>query len=146
MDRFFVNTLSFCRDRGYVQTILGRRRAITGVRPSKALSVDDNRFSARQLNFAERTAINTVIQGSAADLIKLAMNAVHYRLTEQRLSAKMLLQIHDELIFEIPADELLLTADLVRECMTGVLSLDVPLKVDVKIGDNWADCEELKLP
>ena len=74
------------------------------------------------------------------------MIAVHHRLTEQRLSAKMLLQIHDELVFESPEEELPMLAGLVRECMTGVLTLDVPLKVDVKIGDNWADCEELKLP
>ena len=94
-------------------------------------------------NLAERTAVNTVIQGSAADLIKLAMVAIHRRLRKERLSAKMLLQIHDELIFEVPADQLHHLAELVTEEMVGAYTLNVPLKVDVKAGPNWAAAEEV---
>ena len=97
---------------------------------------------SRQRNLPERTAINTVIQGSAADLIKLAMIHIHHRLRRERLASKMLLQIHDELVFEVPPDELDAMAALVREEMSGVMKLNVPLKVDLKSGDNWADCQE----
>ena len=85
--------------------------------------------------------MNTVIQGSAADLIKLAMIGVHRRLQKERLSAQMLLQIHDELVFEAPPAEIDTLAQLVVEEMSQVMELAVPLKVDVKFGDNWADCE-----
>jgi DNA polymerase-1 len=95
----------------------------------------------RQRNLAERTAINTVIQGSAADLIKLAMIAIHRRLKREKLAARMLLQIHDELIFEVPSDRLPDLAELVTREMTGVRALEVPLKVDVKAGLNWADAK-----
>jgi DNA polymerase-1 len=111
--------------------MLGRRRAIQGVRSSVG----------RQLNMAERTAVNTVIQGSAADLIKLAMIAVQKRLTREGLASRMLLQIHDELVFEAPADEVATLAALVTEEMSGVSPLSVPLKVDVKSGATWADVE-----
>ena len=90
VDRFLSEILEGCRANGYVKTILGRKRSIRGVRPD----------APRQRNLPERTAINTVIQGSAADLIKLAMLAVDRRLREQALSARLLLQIHDELLFE----------------------------------------------
>ena len=82
-----------------------------------------------------------MIQGSAADLIKLAMIAIAKRLREDQRSAKMILQIHDELVFEAPADEIDELATLVRHQMQSVLSLRVPLKVDLKSGDNWAECE-----
>jgi DNA polymerase-1 len=141
VDRFFTETLDRCREKGCVTTILGRRRAITGARSAGKLAVSEGRYSARQLNFSERTAVNTVIQGSAADLIKLAMLAVARQLTDEGLQAKMLLQIHDELVFECPEDELPQLADLVRDAMTNVLTLDIPLKVDVKTGENWAACE-----
>ncbi|MBN1854864.1 MAG: DNA polymerase I, partial [Pirellulales bacterium] len=141
VDRFFAETLHACHEQAYVRTILGRRRSITGVRPAELLKVRDGRFSARQFNFAERTALNTVIQGSAADLIKLAMLSVHRQLTDEKLAANMLLQIHDELVFEAPQEELHRLACLVRTSMTSVLSLKVPLKVDIKTGSNWADCE-----
>jgi DNA polymerase-1 len=97
--------------------------------------------AGRQRNLPERTAINTVIQGSAADLIKLAMINIHRRLRSTGLSARMVLQIHDELVFEVPPDELEPLAGLVREEMIGAVPLMVPLKVDVKTGLNWADCE-----
>jgi DNA polymerase-1 len=98
-------------------------------------------ISVPQRNLAERTAINTVIQGSAADLIKLAMINIHRRLRSEHWAARMLLQIHDELVFESPAGELERLVRMVRKEMSGVMQLSVPLKVDVKSGSNWADCE-----
>ncbi len=131
IEKFLNRVLADCQTSGYVSTILGRRRAIGGVRAEPG----------RQRNLAERTAINTVIQGSAADLIKLAMLGIHRRLRTEGLSAKMLLQIHDELIFEAPAAEIDGLAALVVEEMAGAHPLDVPLKVDVKVGPNWADAK-----
>jgi DNA polymerase-1 len=121
------------RDR-YVTTILGRRRAIEGIRPES---------SYRQRNQAEREALNTVIQGSAADLIKQAMLNIHRRLRREGRAARMLLQIHDELVFEVPPDERDAVAALVAEEMTGALALDVPLKVDLAAGPNWLEVEPL---
>ncbi len=133
IEEFLSQVLEKCRKDGYVKTILGRRRAISGVREG----------AGRQRNLAERTAINTVIQGSAADLIKRAMIAIHHRLRTERLSARMLLQIHDELIFEVPTDQLHHLAKLVTEEMVGACTLNVPLKVDIKAGPTWAATEEV---
>jgi DNA polymerase-1 len=133
IEKFMDEVLAKCRKSGYVKTILGRRRAIEGIREN----------AGRQRNLSERTAINTVIQGSAADLIKLAMVSIHRRLCEKKFPARMLLQIHDELIFEVSASNLSELADLVREEMVGVRTLNVPLKVDLKAGPNWADAEGL---
>ncbi len=131
IEKFLDRTLADCRQKGYVSTILGRRRAIHGVRAD----------AGRGRNLPERTAINTVIQGSAADLIKLAMLAVHRRLCREGLKSRMLLQIHDELIFEVPSNELHYLGELVTEEMIGAEALEVPLKVDLKAGPNWADAE-----
>ena len=135
VDKFMEDLLEGCRQNGYVSTSLGRRRSVQGVRDSS------RRQSSRQRTLPERIAVNTVIQGSAADLIKQAMIAVHGRLQREGLQARMLLQIHDELVFESPSNELSLLIDLVTQEMTGVSHIDVPLKVDVKSGDNWAECE-----
>jgi len=132
---FMERTLVETAERGYVSTILGRRRAIQGIRDAS------RRGDRPQLMLPERTAVNTVIQGSAADLIKVAMISIHRRLRASDLHAKMLLQIHDELIFEAPPEEFPGLIDWVREEMVGVLKLDVPLKVDVKQGLNWAELE-----
>jgi DNA polymerase-1 len=131
VEKFLTKTLELCREKGYVKTILGRRRAIQGVRHGVG----------RNLNLPERTAVNTVIQGSAADLIKRAMIAIHSRVRREKLSASMVLQIHDELIFEVPPLELNYMGELVREEMSGVYKLSVPLVVDLKSGTNWSDCE-----
>jgi len=136
VEKFLAKILADCREKGYVSTVLGRRRAIRGIRPD-----GEGSKGGRQRNLPERTAINTVIQGSAADLIKQAMIAIHRRLRCESLAAKMLLQIHDELIFEVPAHELDCLAKLVAQEMAGVQQLAVPLKVDVKIGRNWAEVE-----
>jgi len=122
--------LEKCIQTGYVCTILGRRRAISGIRPDSTY---------QQRNQPEREAINMEIQGSAADLIKLAMLGIHRRLKAEKLQARMLLQIHDELVLEAPPDELHAVAGLVREEMTGALKLEVPLEVDVAAGPNWLD-------
>ncbi len=129
---FMEKILEECRQTGYVKTILGRRRRITGIREAA------RRKDSFQRTLPERTAINTVIQGSAADLIKLAMLGIYRRLRTEQFSARMLLQIHDELIFEAPTEELTPLGGLVVEEMTTVRQLSVPLRVDVKVGDNWA--------
>jgi DNA polymerase-1 len=131
IERFLARVLAECHEKGYVTTILGRRRAVEGVRPD----------AGRQRNLPERTAVNTVIQGSAADLIKQAMVAIHRRLRAEGVRARMLLQIHDELVFESPLEECDRLADLVSREMTSAQALRVPLKVDVKQGPNWADMQ-----
>jgi len=133
VDDFMDQTLNDCRKNQFVTTALGRRRAVSGVR--------DAAVRGRQRNLPERIAINTVIQGSAADLIKQAMLRVHSRMQEEKLQARMLLQIHDELVFEAPPNELEQLSALVDQEMTGADNLLVPLKVDRKTGENWADCE-----
>jgi DNA polymerase-1 len=151
VEKFLREVLVQCRRQGYVTTILGRRRAIQGVRDITLTKPGDP--AARQRTLPERTAINTVIQGSAADLMKLAMLHIHRRLRAEPsplvgegrvrgpLQSKMLLQIHDELIFEVPPDELDEMKQLVRDEMAGVMPLAVPLRVDLKTGRNWAQCE-----
>ena len=126
---FVEETLTECRETGYARTILGRRREISGIRPK--------RFG--NLNLPERTAVNTVIQGSAADLIKQAMLNVRERLHREAHPARMLLQIHDELVFETPAEQVESLLDLARTEMEQALPLAVPVVVDSKVGDNWYD-------
>lgn len=130
---FMEKTLQQAREHGFVQTILGRRRPIEGVRPST---------SYKNRNMPERIAINTVIQGSAADLIKLAMLRVEQSLETSTLEARLLLQIHDELLFETPSSEIDRLAPLVVQQMTNAYGLSVPLKIDVEVGDNWNDCQD----
>jgi DNA polymerase-1 len=127
VDRYLTQVLEECARTGHARTILGRRRGITGIR----------NLAGRQRNLPERTAINTVVQGSAADLIKKAMIGIHNRLVREGFQSRMLLQIHDELVFESPADELSALAALVRDEMEHALELTVPLVVDVKTGENW---------
>lgn len=135
--KFIVDTIEICRQQGFVSTLLGRRRHVKGVRDFGAL--DEAR--RRVLIEPERIAVNTVIQGSAADLIKVAMLGVHRRLKQANLRAKLLLQIHDELVLEVAPEDRDALAALVREEMLAVAQLKVPLKVDVKSGFNWSDCE-----
>jgi DNA polymerase-1 len=95
--------------------------------------------NANQRGFAERTAINTPLQGTAADLIKLAMISIDRQLTERKLKTRMILQVHDELIFEVPAGEEAEVETLVRTEMEGVRELKVPLVADLGFGANWRD-------
>jgi DNA polymerase-1 len=92
-------------------------------------------------SFAERTAMNTPIQGTAADIIKVAMVRLDREMRERKLSSRMLLQVHDELIFEVPPDELSVMQTLVRQEMEHALELSVPLKVDVNYGKNWYEAK-----
>jgi DNA polymerase-1 len=117
----------------------GRKRFLRGIRDFPSLP--DNK--KKQLLEPERMAVNTIIQGSAADMIKLAMIEIHRRLSEVDWPAKMILQIHDELIFDCRDDYRKRLAELVRDAMTSVMPLRVPLQVDVKFGPNWADCEAM---
>jgi DNA polymerase-1 len=126
--------LSNCRKTGHVGTILGRRRAISGIRGNTTY---------QQRNQPEREAINMEIQGSAADLMKKAMLNIHRGLRLSKFQARMLLTVHDELVFEVPPAELKPVAELVEDEMTGALDLEVPLKVDVAAGPNWLDVEEV---
>ncbi len=129
--------LARCRREGHVTTILGRRRGITGVRDREGRRGPGG---VPTLTLPERTAINTVVQGSAADLIKLAMLAVDRRLRDEKLRAAIVLQIHDELILEAPADEVAAVERLATEEMRGAMQLDVPLEVSVSSGATWAEC------
>ena len=133
VEAFMTRTLEGALAAGRVETILGRRRAINGIKNT----------SGRNLNLAERLAVNTVIQGSAADLIKRAMLEVDRRIRGAGMASRMLLQIHDELLFEAPDAEIPALAALVREAMTTALAFDVPLKVDVAAGPNWLDVGEI---
>ena len=117
------------RQNGYVTTLLNRRRNIPEIN-------SDNR---RMREFAERTAINTPIQGSAADLIKVAMINIHNRLLKEKLKTKMILQVHDELVFDVPKDELEIIKKLVPQEMESAIKLDVPIKVDLGVGNNWLE-------
>jgi DNA polymerase I len=127
--RFIEKTIAEARERGYVTTILSRRRPI----PELAGETPAVR------GLGERTAINTPIQGSAADLIKLAMIRIARRMRAEERLSRMLLQIHDELIFEVPDAEKDVMKQIVREEMEGAMSLSVPLKVDIGIGGNWSE-------
>lgn len=116
---------------GFVATLLNRRRYLPDIRSSN--------FNLR--SFAERTAMNTPIQGTAADVIKLAMIRMQDSLQEKGLKSRMLLQVHDELVFEVPQDELEIMKKLVPEVMESALKLDVPLKADVNFGHTWYEAK-----
>jgi DNA polymerase-1 len=125
---FRERLLQETRQRGFTCTLFGRRRPIPEI----------NARNANQRNFAERTALNSPLQGTAADLIKLAMIAIHQRLCEEKLRTRMLLQVHDELLFEVPEDELDAARALVKSAMEQVHPLRVPLLVDLHTGSNWS--------
>ncbi|HEY3935365.1 MAG TPA: DNA polymerase I [Gemmatimonadales bacterium] len=123
--------VALAREQGYVETLFGRRRYLPEIR--------DRNFNIRA--FGERLAQNTPLQGSAADLIKRAMIAIHAALPSAGLRARMLLQVHDELVIEAPEAEAEVAAQLVKEHMEGAATLDVPLVVSVGIGKNWVDAK-----
>lgn len=124
---FIDETIAQAKSVGFVKTLLGRKRFI----PELASA------AAPVRSFGERMAVNTPIQGTAADLIKLAMIKIHDTITEQKLGSRMILQVHDELIFEVPDREIDTMKELVKKEMEGVLQLSVPIKVDMGIGKNW---------
>ena len=127
--KYLDSMVELARAQGYVSTIFGRRRYIPELR--------DRNFNIRA--FGERTATNSPIQGSAADLIKLAMINIHRALADRRLSSAMILQVHDELVFESPPEELETLEALVRQEMEHAAELSVPLVVDIGTGANWVE-------
>ena len=127
--RWLDDTIATAHDSGFVSTILGRKRYIP--------ELSSNNFTDRA--YGERIAANTPIQGSAADLCKLAMLEIHRRFKKADFSAKMVLQIHDELLFEAPKAEVEQVTEVVRECMENPYELAVPLKVDIGTGASWAE-------
>ena len=137
--QFIDEVLDRCRAERGVATMLGRRRAIDGVRDHEGRRGAGGVFA---LSLPERTAVNTVVQGSAADLIKLAMLKVARRLVSDRLSSFLVLQIHDELLFEYPDAESESLQSLVVHEMGSAMDLEVPLEVSVQTGSTWAECEK----
>jgi len=130
---FIERTLEQTRREGSVRTMFGRVRPIPDIESR----------NPNQRGFAERTAINTPLQGTAADLIKLAMIVIDRDLTERRLKTRMVLQVHDELLFDVPVDETAEVEKLVRGAMEGVVKLNVPLVADLAFGENWRDLREM---
>jgi DNA polymerase-1 len=128
---FLDQQIKLAREQGYVETILKRRRYIPEIR--------DRNFNMRA--YGERNAQNSPLQGSAADLIKVAMTRIHRAIREGGLRSRMVLQVHDELVFEVPPEELEGMMALVRDRMERVMELQVPLVVDLGVGPNWLDAK-----
>ena len=124
---FMDETIEFCKNNGYVATMKNRKRYIPDINSSIYI----------QREFAKRTAMNSPIQGSAADIIKIAMVNVDKKLTEADLKSKMLVQVHDELVFEVEHGEEEVLKKIVKEAMENAVKLNVPLIVDDSFGKNW---------
>lgn len=131
VQNYMDEIILFARKNGYVETKFNRRRYIP--------KINDRNFNER--SFAERTALNTPIQGTAADIIKIAMNRVYDKLTEQKLKSKLILQVHDELIVHAPVEETDIARRILKEEMQSAAQLKVPLKVDICAGFSWYDCK-----
>jgi DNA polymerase I len=127
--RYMDDSINLAREKEYVETILGRRRYLR--------DINSKNISTR--GFAERNAINAPIQGSAADIIKIAMINIHRWLQKEKLKTKMILQVHDELVFDLHKDELELVKPKVKELMKSAVILDVPMEVEVGVGKNWLE-------
>jgi len=123
------DTIAFAREHGYVETVTGRRRYIRDIRSSNG--------TVRAA--AERNAINAPIQGTAADMIKLAMISIRAELVARNLKTKMLLQVHDELVFDLFKSEEKEVRALVEEKMKSAIALDVPIEVEIGTGENWLE-------
>ncbi|MBC7650865.1 MAG: DNA polymerase I, partial [Deinococcales bacterium] len=127
--KYMEDIVKFCKEKGYVETILGRKRWLKDIHSSN--------FTVR--GYAERNAVNSPIQGTAADMIKLAMIKIHHEMKAQKLQSKMILQVHDELVFDAVKDEVDVLKPLILSCMKAALPLpnDVPVEAEVGTGDNW---------
>lgn len=121
--------VDFAREHGYVQTVLGRRRYLK----------DINSANAVVRGAAERNAVNAPIQGSAADIIKLAMINIHRKLTSENWKSKMLLQVHDELVFDVHHSELEKIKPMIKHEMENAFIMSVPLEVEMGVGQNWLE-------
>ena len=129
VQQYFDEAVQSARETGKATTLLGRTRGLP--------HINSKSFNLRQQS--ERLAINTPIQGTAADILKVAMLNLDRRLTADGLNARMLLTVHDELVLEVPENELSIVPDIVRSEMEGAVKLDVPLVVEVGVGENWAE-------
>lgn len=127
--KYMEDAMAHAREKGYVETLMHRRRYLP----------DINSKNSNVRGFAERNAVNAPIQGTAADIIKIAMVRIDERLQREGLKAEMILQVHDELNFNCPPEEIDRLSEIVREEMEGAYKLSVPLKVDIGIGDNWLE-------
>ncbi|MBE7179082.1 MAG: DNA polymerase I, partial [Mucilaginibacter polytrichastri] len=125
--KYMSDTMNFARENGYVQTLMGRRRYLR----------DINSANQTVRGFAERNAINAPIQGSAADMIKIAMLNIHRELKAQKLGAKMTMQVHDELVFDVPRTEVARVKPIIEEHMKNAIQTKVPIVVEIGEGDNW---------
>lgn len=130
---YLKKTIDSTKELGYVTTLMNRRRYIPDIASP----------NMRLRQFAERTAINTPIQGSAADLIKAAMIDIHNEFKKKKLKSCMILQVHDELVFEVHKDEIKTVKKIVRDKMEGIFDLKVPIKTNIAIGKNWLDLKDL---
>jgi DNA polymerase-1 len=119
--------INFARENGYVKTLLGRKRWLR--------DITSNNATVR--SFAERNAINAPIQGSAADMIKVAMINIYNELKKQNFKTKMLLQVHDELVFDVYKPELEIVKPIIEQLMRNALPLSVPVEVGMGVGENW---------
>jgi DNA polymerase-1 len=126
---YMDDQMAFAREHGYVETILGRRRYLRDINSSNAVV----------RGFAERNAINAPIQGSAADMIKVAMINVHRELKAMNVRTRLLLQVHDELVFDVPLDEVELVKPVIENAMKNAVKLKVPVEVGIGTGSNWLD-------
>jgi DNA polymerase-1 len=129
--KYMDQSINFAKDHGYVQTVMGRKRWLRDIHSAN--------FTVR--GYAERNAINMPIQGTAADMIKLAMISVHRQLVKQNMRTKMVLQVHDELVFDVPNDEINEAKQLIKECMEKAMKLpnDVPINAETGSGNNWLE-------
>lgn len=127
--KFMDQSIQFARENGFVETIMGRRRYLRDINSSNAIV----------RGFAERNAINAPIQGSSADMIKIAMINIYEEFEKLQLKSKMLLQVHDELVFDAHLDELEIVKAIVKDKMQNAIKLDVPLEVDISTGQNWLE-------
>jgi DNA polymerase-1 len=127
--QYIANQVDFARDNGYVETLLGRRRYLKNINSQNAIVRSGD----------ERNAVNAPIQGSAADIIKIAMIHIHAFLTEGNYKTKMLLQVHDELVFDMHNEELEILKPIIKQKMESAFKLSVPLTVDLGEGQNWLE-------
>jgi DNA polymerase-1 len=129
--RYLDDQIEHARKHGFVETLIGRRRYIP--------EIHSNNYNMRE--FGARAATNAPVQGSAADIIKIAMINIQKTIDEQQLKTRMLLQVHDELVFEAPESEVEESRAMVKQMMEGALPLRVPLEVATGVGNNWYECK-----
>jgi DNA polymerase-1 len=131
IQKYMDDSINFCRANGYVKTLMGRKRWLKDINSSN--------FTVR--GYAERNAINSPIQGTAADMIKLAMIKIHNEFTKNSFRSKMIMQVHDELVFDAHKEEVEIIKPIIIDCMQTALQLpnDVPSDAEVGVGENWLE-------